>query len=323
MEDVAREAGVSRALVSLAYRNLPGVSEATREHILEVGRRLRYTPNRVAARLAENSGNTIGVFLQDLHNDLSADIFDGVREVADRAGKTLVLTVGASDGAGDRSALDTLKQSRVDVAIATGLLMPDSEVLEFSRDLPLVLVTRQVEGVDSSYSDDVESGRIATEYLIRTGHRKIVFLANPPVDGYRGRREGYLTAMQRAGFPEAVVQTGWTRADAARDIDAVLGSTDRPTGIFAHNDQAALGVLDALSARGLRAGVDVSVIGHDNTAGSMLPGAALTTVDMHGRDLGRRAAEIALQRLEDPAAPAHESVSVPTLVRRETTAPLL
>lgn len=322
MEDVARHAGVSRALVSLAYRNLPGVSDATRKRILEVGRELRYTPNRVAARLAGNGGSTIGVFLQDLHNDVYAEIFDGVREVTDREGKNLVLTVGSLGGDRDRSALETLKQSRVDVAIAIGLLMSDAEVLEAANDLPLVLVTRKVEGIDSSYSDDVESGRIATEYLIRTGHRKIVFLSNPPVDGYRGRREGYLAAMRRAGLPERLVQTEWSRAAAARDIGAVLDSEDRPTGIFAHNDQAALGVLDALSLRGLRAGVDVSVIGHDNTAGSKLPGAALTTVDLHGFDLGRRAAEIALRRLEDPAAPAQDSPSKPTLVRRETTVAL-
>ncbi|MGJ0203326.1 LacI family DNA-binding transcriptional regulator [Leucobacter sp. GX0328] len=320
MEDVAKRAGVSRALVSLAYRNLPGVSEATRERILAVGRELRYSPNRVAARLASSSGDTIGVFLQDLHNDLYADVFDGVREVADREGIPLVLTVGELGGNRDRSALETLKQSRVDVAIAIGLLMSDAEASEVAKDLPLVVVTRKIDGIDSVYSDDLESGRLATEYLIRMGHRRIAFLANPPDDGYRGRRDGYFAVMERAGLPPRVVQSEWSREAAARDIGEVLDSVERPTGIFAHNDQAALGVLDALAARGLRAGVDVSVIGHDNTAGSRLPGAALTTVDLHGFELGRRAAELALSRIAEPARHAEDSPSRPTLIKRETTA---
>ena len=91
---MAREAGVSRGLVSLALRDAYGVNAATRDRILEVARQLNYQPNALASRLARRKTNTLGIFLLDLHNELFADIYDGIREVAgwaDDLGITLVL----------------------------------------------------------------------------------------------------------------------------------------------------------------------------------------------------------------------------------------
>ena len=112
MEDVARAAGVSRALVSLAYRDAYGVSAETRDHILAAGKKLGYRPNRVAAQLAGKQQLTIGVFLQDLHNSLFADIHDGIRSVTDAQGKHTVLAVGKIDGSKDIEALETLLENR-------------------------------------------------------------------------------------------------------------------------------------------------------------------------------------------------------------------
>jgi len=81
IEDVAKAAGVSRALVSIAYRGVSGVSKATAERIFAVGDRLGYVPNANAARLASKQLKTIGIYLQDLHNDVFADIYDGIRSV--------------------------------------------------------------------------------------------------------------------------------------------------------------------------------------------------------------------------------------------------
>lgn len=319
MEDVAREAGVSRSLVSLAYRGAAGVSAATRQRILDTGRRLNYTPNQVAARLAGRGGNTFGVFLQDLHNDLFADIYDGVREIAEADGKHLVLAVGTIDGSRDAASLQTLEQSRVDVIIAAGLQLADEDALETAGRVPLVSVARIIPGVDSVWSDNHLGARLATEHLISLGHRQVVFLANPPSDGYLDRRRGYFDAMRDAGLRDRVVTTTYARAAAALDAGVVLDGADAPTAVFAHNDQAALGVLDALAVRGLRPGRDVSVIGYDNSSVSRAPGTALTTVDIHSQSLGRNAAVTAMRRLAEPAAQPITHSSMPSLVIRGST----
>jgi DNA-binding LacI/PurR family transcriptional regulator len=319
MEDVAREAGVSRALVSIAFRGVAGVSDETRDRIFAVARRLNYQPNSIASRLASKATNTIGVFLLDLHNDLFADIHDGIREATAGTGKHLVLSVGSIEGELDATALAALIQSRVDIIIAAGLLLPDDDLLRFSQGTRIVSTARRVPGLDSVYSDNPAGATAATRHLLELGHKRIAFLANPQTDGYRERRQGFIAQMEKAGLTPQVVASTYSREQAALDVAPLLDSTDRPTAIFAHNDQSALGVLDAMASRGLHAPADISVIGYDNTSASKAPGVALTTVDIHAQGLGRTAAEVALQRLQDPAAEIINRGSTPTLVVRGTT----
>ena len=322
MDDVAREAGVSRALVSIAYRGVAGVSEETKKRVFAAADKLGYRPNRIAATLASKVSNTLGIFLQDLRNDIFADIFDGVREVANINGRHLVLAIGDIDGGMDARALDTLLQSRVDVVIAAGLVLPDVAVRQFARTMPMVSVMRLVEGVDGVYSDNLAGARAATRHLISLGHRRIAFLANPQTDGYLDRQRGFLEQMEAARLEPQIIPSHYSRGLAAQDIGEALDSTDCPTAIFAHNDQAALGVLDAMASRGLHAPADISVVGYDNSGVSKAPGTELTTVNLHGRKLGRDAAAMALQRLADPSAPANHKVRLPSLVVRTTTGPV-
>jgi DNA-binding LacI/PurR family transcriptional regulator len=321
MADVARAAGVSSALVSLAFRDAYGVSKPTRERILATAGSMGYQPNRMASRLASKVDDTLGVFLLDLHNEVFADMFDGMRDSAHQSGRELVLTVGSISGELDRPALDSLVRARVDVAIAAGLLLPDAELQEFRGRLQLVSVARVVPGFDAVASDNVLGATLAVEHLLKLGHRRIVHLASPPTDGYLGRREGYTASMARAGFPPQLITCGYSRQAASDLAGPLLDAPDRPTAIFTHNDQTALGVLDAIHARGLRIPEDISVVGYDNTSAIQPPGIDLTTVDLHPFDLGKRAAEIAVLRSEDPEAAPMVETFVPSLIIRESTAP--
>jgi len=324
MEDVARKAGVSRALVSLAYRDAYGVSPETREHILAVGKRLGYRPNRVAAQLAGKEQLTIGVFLQDLHNDVFAQVYDGIREVTDAAGKHSVLAVGKLDGSKDVDALETLLESRVDIVIAAGLVLSDKDLKRYTSRLDLVSVMREVAGADSVCSNNRVGAELATEHLIAQGHKRILFLCNPPSDGYLERAEGYQRAMRAAKLNPVVVEGSYSReVNAKLALELLSGSTPagetRPTAIFAHNDQAALGVQDAAIQLSLQLGKDLAVVGYDNSALSQSPSAPLTTVDVHGFELGKAAATMALQRLENPKTRQMIQHHTPSLVVRSSS----
>lgn len=321
MADVAREAGVSKALVSIAYRGVAGVSEDTKRKIFATGERLGYRHNRIAARLRSKESSTIGVFLLELRNDVFADMFDGIREVAEQNDKHLVISVGEISGTRDVRALDSLARSRVDVVVAGGLLAPDEEIRKFSADVPVVSVMRSIPGVDSVMSDNYLGAQKATKHLVGLGHTRIAFLANPQTDGYLDRQRGYIDLMQESGLPSLVIPSAYSRAEASRDIGPTLDSPDRPTAVFAHNDQAAMGVLDAAASRGLLVPQDISVVGYDNTVVSKAPGTLLTTVDIHGRDLGVAAAKVALRRIADPSMEPVGTISLPSLVVRRTTGP--
>jgi DNA-binding LacI/PurR family transcriptional regulator len=321
MDDVAKEAGVSRGLVSLALRDAYGVSDSTRDRILAVAQRLNYQPNALASGLARRTNNTLGVFLLDLHNELFADIYDGIRDVATDAGTELVLSVGSTGGTLDKPALDVLVRAQADVVVAAGLLLSDKELASYRESLRLVSVARRVSGADNVLSSNELGAKLAVQHLLELGHRRILHLAAPSSDGYHGRRRGFRRAMRTAGLEPEILVSDYSRAEAARVIGPILDSADRPTAVFAHNDQTALGVLDALYGRGLRVPDEMSVIGYDNTSASRPPEIALTTVDLHGETLGRRAAEIALARMADPEASPIEQTFKPTLVVRATTGP--
>jgi DNA-binding LacI/PurR family transcriptional regulator len=321
MADVAREAGVSLGLVSRAFRGPRGVKPETRTRILATAKDMGYQPNSVAARLASKGNPTLGVFLVDLHNEVYVDMYDGIQEAAREAGRELVIAAGSVAGDMGRSALDALVRARVDVAVAGGLLISDAVMSEFYGRLRLVSVVRVIDGFDAVDSDDIRGATAATEHLLALGHRRITHLASPPSDGYGRRLQGYQQTMSRAGLEPRVAICGYARAAASEATDALLDAADPPTAIFSHNDQTALGVLDAIHHRGLQVPGDISVVGYDNISGSRPPFVNLTTVDMKATELGRRAAQIAITRSENPQAPPIIETSIPTLIVRGSTGP--
>ena len=316
IEDVAKAAGVSRSLVSIAYRGVAGVSEATAEHIFAVGKKLGYVPNLNAARLASKGLKTIGVFLQDLHNEVFADVYDGIRSVINEAEVQLVLTVGQATVGHDTKAMETLIASGVDVIIAAGLTMSDSELKRFASRSKLISVTRQCSGVSSVVANDYLGAKLATQHLI-TKKSKVAFLANPQTDGYRDRYRGYVDAMNEADLEVMVRETTYSRVDAESDAKALLELGAKA--IFAHNDLAALGVIDAVISAELKPGVDISVVGFDNTSLSQTPVLALSSVDPKSHELGQNAARLALEALAQEKLEVTSVKLVPELKIRSTS----
>lgn len=322
--DVAREVGVSRTLVSFAFRNAPGVSEETRRAILEAAKRLGYRHNAVAAQLARKRASSIGLHLLDLHNEVYADIFVGVREALEGSGARIILSVaegGAAAESGDAE-VGPLLEARVGVVIAATMTGPDAAVREASRLVPIVNVARRVEGVDSVYSDDGAGARAAVEHLLALGHTRIVHVSGPWFEGRHARRRAYEDLMHDAGLPPRVVVAPGYSLEAGQEAALrFLAAADRPTAVFAHNDQLALGVREAASALGLVVPQDLSLVGYDDSRIAGLTGIDLTSVDLHSHELGRDAGAAALERLRFPDAPPVDRCTQPRLVLRASTAP--
>ncbi|WP_245413262.1 LacI family DNA-binding transcriptional regulator [Arthrobacter celericrescens] len=323
--DVARHLGVSRTLVSFAMRGAPGVSEDMRRQILSAADALGYRRNVQAADLARKRPTAVGLHLVDLHNDVYADIFSGVQEVLRANDSRLVISVNATPYGPDPRALDPLFEAQVGVIIAATLLDPDERVQELNRRVPLVNVTRSVPGVDSIHSDDISGGRLATEHLLELGHRNIAHLCGPAFEGHLERRTGYRDTMLEHGLQPLIVEAaGFSRRDAAAVALDVLASPpgQRPSAIFAHSDELALGVREAAASLGLSIPRDLSLVGYDNSRVAGLHGIDLTTVDLHARELGRAAGRAAVERMLYPASPAVDRILAPALVTRSSTAAL-
>jgi len=175
MEDVAREAGVSRALVSLVMRDSPKVSPAKRTAVLESAAALGYSPNRLASRLASHRTNTLGVLFLDLHNSVFADIYDGITDGLAGSGNQVMVAVGSADPGTELEAVRSFVDLRVDGVLLAGYTGSSEELAGALRGTPAVVITRELEadGVDSVLTDDFRSGSLAVEHLYHLGHRRI------------------------------------------------------------------------------------------------------------------------------------------------------
>lgn len=314
MEDVARAAGVSRALVSIVYRGVEGASDQTRRKVLAAGEQIGYRRNSLASRLASKAVGSIGVLLFDMRNDLTADVFAGIQEEAD--GRGIGVVVGISDPTGERDArtVNELLDARVDALVMISSTMTGSQVRELGRSIPVVSVTRDIRGVDSVVADEALAGRLMVGHLVARGHRRIAHLAPPwrPSD----RVEAYQAAMREAGLDPWVETISYDFEDTRDVARGLLGRSRRPDAIYANNDNAAYAVLEAAADLGLQVPQDLAVVGFDNLRASALHSISLTSIDQRPQELGRIAVRTALAHAGDPGARPVRHVLSPELVVR-------
>jgi DNA-binding LacI/PurR family transcriptional regulator len=323
MQDIADHVGVSKALVSLVFRNAPGPSAETRKRVLAAADELGYRVNRAAALMTARRSHLIGV-MANIRSTFHAELVEDIVAEADRYGYEVVLGAVTPTHA-EPAVVETLLSFRCEALILLGPEIGDAAVTELARRVPVVVVGRRMSGntVDVVRTADGRGIGQVVDHLVELGHRRISHLSGGGGTIPADRRAGYVRAMKRHGLSDAIdiVDGDFTERSGMLAAQELLRRRRRPTAVCAANDQSAIGLLDQLLRAGVDVPGDIAVAGYDDSVLARLAHIDLTTVSQEPRQQAERAVRAVVERLDENRQERLDVLLEPRLVVRHTTAP--
>jgi LacI family transcriptional regulator len=322
---VAERAEVSVNTASRAINNKPDINLETKKRVLQIAKELGYIRNAAAVALRTKKTGTIGVVIADNRNPFYAEVLNGMEEAAREKNYHIILANTQRDYKKEEEAINLLLAKRVDGLLITPVQDKDDDIKNLiNANIPFVVVGRDFENieVDAVYNDEVKGGFLATEYLIKKGHKRIAlingFLHKSPA---KGRLEGYKKALKkyRISLDESLISVGDINIeDGYERTKQMLGKNLDFTAIFAYNDMMAFGAMQAIKEKGLRIPEDIGLVGYDDIPFSSLISPPLTTIRLKKHDLGVESVKLLLSRIKGSRKKTKKIVLDVELIIRET-----
>lgn len=312
MNEVAKRAGVSIATVSRVLNNSESVNEQTRLKILKAIRELKYQPSRVAKRLRSKSGssNLLGVLVPDIRNPFYVDVLMGIEDIAYKNNYAIIMCNFGQDEKKEAMYLDILESEAIDGLIAAPATEYDQRLKKMVKNgLPVVCVDRGLKdsAVDLVWVNNEAGAFAAVDYLVKTGYRRIAHIGGlPTIPSSVLRKSGYEKALQEHQVdpdPNLMKFGDSTYESGVKLAAELLRSKTPPDAIFTGNNLITLGALETIHSLKLKIPEDIAIIGFDDMhwANSLNP--ALSAVRQPAYEIGKRAGELLIQRISDPARP--------------------
>lgn len=343
--DVAREAGVSKSTASRVMAGRGSASPGAHDRVTEAAARLGYQPNALAKAMVSGNSNTIGIVIPDISSPFFSAVTRGLSDAARMAGFEVIISNTDNDADIESKALELLGEKRVDGIIVAPVFQDHSVALETLRtqQFPLIYLDRRggIEDTTPLVSlDHVAASRLATEHLIRLGHRRIAIVteagdhldrllaSSAPTGRLRpsGQRlKGYLDALLTEGIevdPELVINAGYDPDDARVQVAERLRTVSDVTAVYGTDSVLTSGAFRALRELGLRYPEDVSFLGFDDQEWSTMVQPEVTVVSQPRYRIGAVAASCLIERIRHPEAEL-DDVALPAnlTVRQSTEAP--
>jgi len=304
-DDVARQAGVSSAVVSYVVNNGPKtVAPKTAARVRDAIELLDYRPNPSAKALRKGRTDIIGLVLADADNPFYTEYASAIGAEAYERGRALMIATARHDLTNETRLVDDLLSRQVDGIIAASVSHRPEETFRRSFRLPPVVLldtSRPVPGFAGVGVDGAQGARVGVEHLVAHGHRRIgLALGETPPDREDPRETGWRQALHDAGLPEGpVARVPWTRDGGYEAGRILLDSPEPATAVFACSDLLAVGLLRAGHERGLALPGDLAVVGFDGTKEAEYSWPPLTVVAQPIVEMARAVVSLAL----DPARP--------------------
>jgi DNA-binding LacI/PurR family transcriptional regulator len=327
MNDVAKKAGVSIVTVSRVVNNNSNVNEATRTKVLKAIKELKYQPSRVAKRLRSKSisGNLLGIMIPDIQNPFYVDVLRGIEDIAYKHRYAIIVSNFGQDEKKERMYLDILQSESIDGLIVAPAHENDSKVKEVLKTgLPMVCVDRGLKDVDVDVVlvSNQKGSYDAVSHLISQHYKKIAFIAGKPqIPSSRLREKGYTQALEENGIPidQKLIKRGdSTHESGVKLCEELIKMKNPPDAILTGNNLITLGALETIHKYGLSIPKDIAIIGFDDMNWSNSLNPPLTAVRQPAYEIGKRAAELLIQRIDDPTRPSIQMMLNTELIIRKS-----
>ena len=327
IEQVSKKTGLSVSTVSKALNDYPDIASETKERVLKVARELNYHPSAAARNLRRKHTNMIGFVLPFAVSYISeyvSELITGAAMAAEATGYNLILYTNQSN---QHEQLAKICRARE----VDGLLLRGTDHVDetFSmldgEEIPFVITGRRVDHPHASYivPDNFGGSLMLMRHLIGLGHKRIAFTARPALfESNTDRIAGYLEGMREAGIVvdrDLLIETTVEPRSGYIAMNRLLDLPNPPTALFAIHDLIAIDAMQAAFDRGLRVPEDISIASFDGIQSTQITKPPITTVRQPITDIGRRAVEMLIGRIQDHTAPPMcETVPVQLIVREST-----
>ena len=328
LEDIARQAGVSRSTVSRVVNGHPNVRADVRQRVLEVVQETGYHPNAAARTLASQRSRTIGLVLPRTVSSFFADPYfphltQGIAQACNQSDYTLGLFLVGSDEDEEKAFPRLSRRGYLDgVLVQTGQVGDQLIERLIHSEMPLVIIGRPFhsDGVSFIDVDNLDAARNAVGHLVRLGYQRIATITGP-ANNTTGidRREGYLRALVERGrtVEEALMAEGdFSEASGYYAMKRLLPA--KPDAVFAASDVMAFGGMRAIREAGLRIPEEIALVGFDDLPQASRSEPPLTTVRQQVVQFGMSAVEVLIDVIDNGVTPPRRIVMATELIVRDS-----
>lgn len=329
LEDIAKQAGVSRSTASRVVNNDPNVSDSVRLKVQEVILETGYHPHAAARSLASHRSWMIGLVLPRTVSTFFTDPYfprltQGVAQACNQHNYTLALFL--LDTKEDEKRIFPLisRKGQLD-----GILLQTADIGDrlidrlVSSDFPLVIAGRpfNADGISYIDVDNVAASYRAVSHLIQLGYRRIGTITGR-LYGTTGidRKEGYLKAIREHGLnvdERLIVEGDFTEKSGYLAMQELL--TLQPDAVFAASDTMAVGAIRAVREAGLHVPEDMAFVGFDDLPIASLPDFNLTTVRQPIYQFGAKAVDTLIDLIENGIKPSRRIIMDTELIIRDSS----
>jgi LacI family transcriptional regulator len=327
--DVARASGVSYTTVSRVLSGYEFVSETARTRVMKAVEDLGYVANLQARSLKGGRSQIVGLLVPNLDNGYVGTITQGIDQELARTNYDLILYTSHRHPGKESFYVTAIVNGLTDGLLLVAPLIPAAYLNELrEHNYPYVLIDQTDVAENSSVveSTNWQGAYDATHYLIQLGHTRIAFIkGSSVVRSATDRLQGYKAALADHNIPvreDVVIEGDYQQHTGYETTRKLLQSAElRPTAIFASNDLAAFGAMDAAREYGLRIPDDISIIGFDDIPQASFVYPKLTTVRQPLEQMGQTAVKMLLQQIEDQSRPPQRIALKTQLIIRDSCGP--